>query len=497
MLRREDREGNQVVVALEDSARSVGYTSLAHTVDAITAALTRRGVRRGDRVAVALPNSVTSVEIFLACGALGAIWVGVNPTAPILEKSRQFGVVTPRVVIADNHAELPDGVHVVDATSLIAEATEGGHTDPLPRPDPDAPCVIAFTSGTTGTPKAIVHSRAGLSLVAASLGAATVRRTDRVGVTLPLSIHNVMIVGPLAALFAGATTVVLDRLNARGVAAACRDRRLSMVRALVPATVYDLVHDGEIAPDSLASLREAGCGAAGLPESLRDAFEAKFGVRLVGSYGLSEAPAAVCHEGIACPRQPGASGTPLPHVSISVRDPAGASVPTGIEGEVWVGPAPDGQWANQYRPALGMWVDGELTAADQKATWFSTGDVGSIDHDGALHISARKTDVITRGGVTVNAVELETVLGELAGVREAAVVGRAHPRLGERIVAFVELESGALRHAESLGRDASGVLSHGKVPDEFVIVGALPRNAMGKVSRPDLLALLPQESMRE
>lgn len=318
-----DAAADPTDVALEDSVRSVTYGSLRGRVVAITDALVRHGVQSGDRVAVALPNSVESVEMFLACAALGAVWVGINPSAPVTEASRQLDLVTPRLVV---------GSRGVGVESLIA--AEVVHGELPPTPDPDLPCAIAFTSGTTGPPKAIVHSRSGLSLVAQSMAATTVKSTDRVGVTLPLSILNVMIVGPLTALLAGVTAVVLDRMNARGVASACHERRLTMVRALVPATVYDLVHDDEIAPDSLSSLREAGTGAAGLAESLRGAFETKFGVRLVGSYGLSEAPAAVCFEDAARDRRPGSSGIPLPHVSISVRDPAGRPLPSGAVGEV-------------------------------------------------------------------------------------------------------------------------------------------------------------------
>jgi acyl-CoA synthetase (AMP-forming)/AMP-acid ligase II len=167
-----------------------------------------------------------------------------------------------------------------------------------------------------------------VSLAAAALAATTMRRDDRVGVTLPCSILNVMIVGPLMSLIAGATTVLLDDFTARAVAAECCPRRLTMIRALVPATVYDLVHDDGIGPESLSTLREAGTGAAGLAEGLRVAFEAKFGIRMSGSYGLSEAPAAVCSEDTGRPRRLGSSGVPLPHVSISIRDPAGMPLPT-------------------------------------------------------------------------------------------------------------------------------------------------------------------------
>jgi malonyl-CoA/methylmalonyl-CoA synthetase len=347
--------------ALEDTTRSVDYASLDFEVSAVAAALRARGVRLGDRVVVSLPNSVTSVVAFLACAALGAIWVGVNPAASVEERARQCEIVSPRLVI--------------DADAL---ATPSGDRAELPaRADLDAPCAIAFSSGTTGPPKALVHSRATVSLAASALASTTLHRDDRVGVTLPCSIHNVMIVGPLTSLIAGATTVLLDGFSASAVAAQCRARRLTMVRALVPATVYDLVHDDGINADSLSMLREAGTGAAGLAESLKTAFEAKFGVRMSGSYGLSEAPAAVCSEDTSGPRRPGSSGVPLPHVSISIRDGDGMPLPTGESGQVWVGPATDGPWAGQYRGLLGHWVDGQLIPAAPGAGRFGTGETST------------------------------------------------------------------------------------------------------------------------
>jgi acyl-CoA synthetase (AMP-forming)/AMP-acid ligase II len=486
------------VVALEDSRRSVEYRSLASAVGAAALLLADHGVRPADRVVVSLPNSVSSVEAFLGCAALGAIWVGVNPAAPLAEKMRQCDIVTPRVVIGAADAYVPAGAELITVGDDGALVAPGPDThDSLPaRPELDAPCSIAFSSGTTGAPKALVHSRAGLSLAAAALAATTVRSDDRVGVVLPCSIHNVMIVGPLASLIAGASTVLLDRFSARDVAAECRARRLTMVRALEPAAVYDLTHDDEISADDLLSLREAGTGAAGLAEPLRDAFEAKFGIRLSGSYGLSEAPAAVCSEDTGRPRRLGSSGVPLPHVAISVRDAAGISVPTGEVGEMWVRAAEHGPWAGQYRGLLGRWEQGRLVRSSFDERGFATGDTGHIDDGGALHVVGRAADVLTRGGVTVIAAELEAIIGEFAGVREAAAIGRPHDRLGEQIIAFVEAEAGQDLDPASIRRQAAIELSHGKVPDEVIILDRLPRNAMGKIARADLIALA-QKGIRE
>ncbi len=435
--------------------------------------LVGRGVGRGDRVAVSLANSVESVELLLASATIGAIWVGINPNAPAAECRRQLDTVGARLVVGERDL---DAVRRADDADPHVEL-----------PESTAPCAIAFTSGTTGTPKALVHSRAGISLVAACSAQRTLSRDDRVGVSLPLSILNVMIVGPLAALAAGATAILISPRNATELAAAVRDGGLTRIRALVPAIVYDLVHIPAIKPDSLASLTVAECGASGLAEELRGQFEAKFARRLTGSYGLSEAPAVVCHEDAAASHTPGASGTPLPHVRISIRDDEGRELPVGTEGEIWVAAASDGPWAGVYRPSLGIWSDGCLHPRDANETAFATGDLGFLDGAGALHVTARKSDVIVRGGVNVTATELQAVLAEIPGVRDVAVVGRYDRRLGERIVAFVEPAAGGQELTDEFLRiRARELLSRGKVPDAFVVMPTLPRNAMGKVAKAEL-----------
>jgi acyl-CoA synthetase (AMP-forming)/AMP-acid ligase II len=305
-------------------------------------------------------------------------------------------------------------------------------------------------------------------------------------VILPLSIHNVMVVGPMAALLAGVTVVVNTRLNARGVADACAEKKLSMLSALVPTTIYDLVHDASILPESLRSLRCASSGGADLSESIRGEFEKKFSVAVRGSYGLTEAGGAVCLEVPTSKHRPGCSGFALPHATIEVRDETGHKLSPGHHGKLYVCAATSGPWQGLFSPPRWVWSEDGLQPRRTASTCLDTGDYGSMDADGAVYISAREAGVIVRGGVNVTAGEIETILGGLENVREMVVVGEPDDRLGERIIAFVEPRSGMTADVEHLRAQARALLPHGKVPDDFVIVQALPRNALGKVIRGSL-----------
>ncbi|MGI9162624.1 MAG: class I adenylate-forming enzyme family protein [Mycobacterium sp.] len=452
--------------ALVDGEMVISHHQLSAVVQARAVALAAHGVGPGDCVVVIAPNCSATIELYLACLLIGAVWSGVNPAAPAAERERQCGIVGPALVVTADPAAAPHGLRCIDLAALTAEGLDA-HWE-HPRPPLDAPCAIAFTSGTTAAPKIVRHNRSAVSLAAAAY-ARRLTPSDRVGIALPLSIHNVMVVAGVATLVAGATAVVLDRLNASGVADACRQLRLTLVNAVVPTTIHDLVCDDAIAAGSLSSLRYAGTGAAGLSEDLRASFEAKFGVRLCSSYGMTEAPGPVCAEDPAQLHRSGSSGVALEHVSIWASDDSGRRLPDGESGELCVGPAPTGRWAGLFNQTL------------------RTGDIGRVEADGSVHVVGRRGNVIVRGGVNVNAGELEALLIAIPDVRDIAVVGEPDGRLGERIIAFVEVNAETSPEPEALRRQARALVAHGRVPDEFVIVAALPRNAMGKIERPRLL----------
>lgn len=479
LLETADRSG----VAIHDDSRAVTYAELAPAVRCRAAALAGHGLAAGDRVVVVVANSAAAVEIYLGCLLLGAIWVGVNPAAPQAERQRLCALVRPALVVTDQPAAAPGGYRVVELSEVLDD-TAGPWTKPAP--PADRPCAIAFTSGTSGSPKPVVQTRAGASLTAAA-AATRFRAGDRVGLILPLSIHNVMVVGAMATLLAGATAVVVTGLNARGVARACAEHQLTMLSALVPTTIFDLVHDDGIAPDALRSLRWAGSGGADLSDGLRAAFEDKFGVGVLGSYGLTEAGGVVCMEEPGTPHRPGCSGSALPHTRVEIRDETGQQLGPGQRGRVYVCPASDGPWAGLFSPPSWDWTEAGMRLRPEQPC-LATGDFGALDGDGRVYIHGREAGMIVRGGVNVTSAEVEAVLAGFDTIREAVVVGEPDERLGERIVAFVEPKAGAAADAAQLTDQARKVLSRSQVPDEFVVVASLPRNALGKVVRAQLMS---------
>jgi len=215
-------------------------------------------------------------------------------------------------------------------------------------------------------------------------------------------------------------------------------------------------------------------GGGDCPDALRRRFEAKFGVPVVRTYGLTEAPALVALDDAHGPRPDGTSGRPLDHLQVGT---AG--------GELVVSGTDRGPWAGRYRPMLGYWNDAAATAAALAGEVLHTGDLGTVE-GGHVRVLGRIKDVIVRGGANVYPAEVERVLGAAPGVRACAVVGVPDERLGERVGAVVEGSA----EAGALVAHCRGQLAAYKVPEKLVVVEALPRNQMGKVPRPQLLELL-------
>jgi acyl-CoA synthetase (AMP-forming)/AMP-acid ligase II len=296
------------------------------------------------------------------------------------------------------------------------------------------------------------------------------------------------VLGPLQAWQNGSACVAMDRTDALGVADWIERERIGSF-AGVPTLIHDLLTHPEVRPEQLATLRQPLVGGATCPEALRALYRERFGCDVAIGYGMTEAPTAVTRAEGAPVAQPGLCGRALPQVEITIRDETGRVLAPGEEGEICVGPARTGPWAGIYTPMLGYWRQPEATARALEGGVYHTGDLGVQEPDGTLYIRGRRSELILRGGANVYPAEVERVLAAHPAVAECAVFGVPDARLGERVVAVVVPRAGERASAEALQEFCRGQLARYKVPERIAFADALPRNAMSKVIKRELLPL--------
>jgi acyl-CoA synthetase (AMP-forming)/AMP-acid ligase II len=348
-------------------------------------------------------------------------------------------------------------------------------------PDPHWPASIAYTSGTTGRPKGVVHSQHNVTLPGRYFATTPdFDATSVVGVALPFTTLNVMLISVLPTLFAGRPCIAIPKLEAATVARWVAQEGITNL-SIPPPVLYDLATRDDIDPTDLVTLRAPRTGGAELPDATRARFEDRFGRAVVGTYGLTEAPATVTIEPRDEPHVPGASGRVVPYLDIRIVDGDGTPVPHGETGEIALSAATSGPWRDLWTPMLGYWRRPGASRAAVRDGVLRTGDVGRLDGDGNLFVLDRKGSLITRGGANVYPAEVERVIRQLRGVAQCAVVGIPDPRLGERVAVAIELEPGAAVTADTVRTHCRAHLERTKVPDIVSFVDELPRNSMGKV----------------
>lgn len=479
------------------------YAELDAAANRAAHALAELGVGAGDRVAACLPNDVDIVLAFLGCMRLSALWVGVNRPLAAPEKAYVLRDSGAAVLLAGPETlaeleplrgELPE-LRVcleVDAgrpDSAWAQALAAAAPSPVDVAiDAWAPAAIAYTSGTTGHPKGAVHSQHNMLLPGAVSAAEGTYPQAPQGVVLPLTILNLVVLGPLTAFQHGMPCVTMDRIDPVGLAAWVREERVGSF-AGVPTILHDLLSHPEVQPSDLATLTRPLIGGSTVPEEFRRLYRERFGHEVSIGYGMTEAPTSVTHGEGGPASEPGLCGRALPQCRIEICDEAGRSLPFDEEGEICVGPALEGAWAGIYTPMLGYWGKPAASAEALRGGLYHSGDLGVMRADGNVFIRGRRNELILRGGANVYPAEVERVLGEHALVAESAVLGIPDARLGERVVAAVRLESEAEVSEAALIAYSRERLARYKVPERIEFVERLPRNAMQKVIKPRLLGL--------
>jgi len=439
---------------------------------------------------------------------LSALWVGVNRPLAAPEKAYLLRDSGARVLLAGPEtlaeveplrSELPDLRHCLEVdpgrqASTWAQAMAAASDAPVEVSiDPWGPAAIAYTSGTTGHPKGAVHSQHNMLLPGAVSAAEGMYPQAPQGVVLPLTILNLVVLGPLTAFQHGMPCVAMDRIDPVGLATWVREEQVGSF-AGVPTILHDLLSHPEVRPSDLATLTRPVIGGSTVPEEFRRLYRERFGHEVSIGYGMTEAPTSVTHGEGGPAAEPGLCGRALSQCRIEICDEAGRSLPFDEEGEICVGPALEGDWAGIYTPMLGYWRKREASEAALRGGLYHSGDLGVMRADGNLFIRGRRNELILRGGANVYPAEVERVLEEHAEVTESAVLGIPDARLGERVVAAVRLAGAARVDEEGLIAWCRERVARYKVPERIAFVERLPRNAMQKVVKSRLRDCFDAES---
>jgi long-chain acyl-CoA synthetase len=473
-------------IALFWGEREYSYTELWRLSTCVAEHLQQHfGVKAGDRVGLWLKNCPEFIPVLFGILHAGAVLVPINNFLKPDEVNYILNDAGIDVLVTD--ADLGTHHRALEAARpqlklFRIEQLEKLGTARANLPMPDCAesdlAVIIYTSGTTGRPKGAMLSHGNLlhNVESCRIVLQTVA-ADRFAVLLPMFHSYMLTVGLLLPLLVGGSVVLVKSLHpVRNVLQEILQRQATVLPA-IPQFYRSMVN----APiDVPLPLRICVSGAAPLPVQVLKEFEARFHIPLIEGYGLSEASPVVTKNPLDRTRKAGSIGLPIPHVEVSIQDDTGLELGTGDIGEVCV---------RGGNVMLGYWQQPAETAKIMRNGWLLTGDIGYRDHEGYYYITDRKKDMLLVNGINVYPREIEEILYQYPGVKDAAVIGKPDPRKGEQPIAFVSPNDGAVLEEKALQQFVRRKLADYKVPRKVVILPALPRNATGKILKTTLREL--------
>ena len=472
------------------------YAQLLDRAARMAGVLAGRGVRKGDRVALLLPNGNEFLETLFACARLGAIAVPINfrlsPAevefilgdcgAQVLVYHPQF---TPLVAPIRPNTPLAHAFYVpgsgepmpgdVNYEQALATAQPPAQRTPVTQSDPH---LMMYTSGTTGRPKGALLSHGNTTWNAFNLllSEAGLHSDDIVLTVAPLFHIGGLNIHTLPALYKGAKVVLHPHFSPADTLRLVQRERVSML-FLVPAMWLAISQMPDIDQYDLSSLRVLMSGGAPCPITVIEFFQ-KRGLCFLEGFGMTETAPNACFLGSRdALRKNGSVGKPLTHVQMRIVDANDQDVRQGETGELVLrGP-------NIF---VGYWSRPEATAEAFRNGWFHSGDLARQDEEGFYYIVDRIKDMLISGGENVYPTEVEQVIYRHPAVREAAVIGVPDQKWGEVPMLVVALHEGAQLTLEEVRAFCEGKLAHFKIPKQMMIVPALPRTATGKVLKREL-----------
>jgi long-chain acyl-CoA synthetase len=444
------------------------------------------GVRPGDRVGLWLKNCPDFIPAVFGVLGAGGVVVPINnflKTDEVGYILRDAGakVLITETTMAEAQPQLSATVAGIKFAYVEQFASlndwKGDAPGSAERTESDL-AVIIYTSGTTGRPKGAMLSHGNLlSNVASCRQVLETVELDRFVVLLPMFHSFMLCVGIMLPMTTGCSILLIKSLHPpKNVIQEIIARQATILPAI--PQFFRALTCAQLPPD--LPLRLCISGAAPLPTEILKEFNQKFPIPLIEGYGLSEASPVVSLNPIHGPWKAGSIGIPISGVEVTVQDENGRILGKGETGEICV------RGGNVMQ---GYWNQPEETAKALRDGWLLTGDIGYQDNDGYFYITDRKKDMLLVNGINVYPREIEEVIYQFPGVKEAAVIGQPDPRKGEQPVAFVAATEGTSLDEKALLQFVRGKLADYKVPKRAILMPALPRNATGKILKTALRQL--------
>jgi fatty-acyl-CoA synthase len=505
----------------------MSYADLDKQSDRFASLLMSKGVKKGDRVAVFMPNCPQFHIVFFGILKLGAVHVPVSPLSRAFELSYELNDTDAEVIVAQDQLietvnqvkgetnlreiivtsladvipvaptiPVPDSLRapriaIPDATDLLPALAAMGDVAPLPPARLDDVAALNYTGGTTGMPKGCVHTQRDMVYTAAANYGTGLTSNER-SVFLSffpefwIAGENLGLIFPL---FSGATLVLLARWDAVGVLEAIEKHKVSIMAMPVDGAVEMMDHPRfkEFDLSSLSQVRVVSF-VKKLNAGYRQRWKDLTGTILAeSSWGMTETHTSNTFttgfqdDNFDLNSQPIFVGLPVPGAEFKITDfETGELLPIGTEGEIRV-----------RTPSLlkGYWNKPEATAECLVDGWLRTGDIGLIDADGFIHFLGRRKEMLKVKGMSVFPPEIEALLGQHPAVLGSGVVGREDPGKGQVPVAFIQLkpEAAGTVTPEEIQAWCKERMAVYKVP-EVRIIDALPMTATGKVKKQELSA---------
>ena len=472
-------------LALQADDRTLNYRDFAQLINTTARQFQAEGLAAGSVIGWLGHNSPEMLAALLACAKLGAVWVPLNwrlaaPELAAIAAHADLSVLkhTPELAglagqvralalapSARQPGQLPAGGNAETCAEIRAETCADATAQP-------GDVMRVYTSGTSGEPKAAVHTQAGmLANIDMALAVQGLTAADRVLAVLPLFHVGGLCIQVLPALVVGAAVNLHGRFDAAAWLQDVATWRPT-TSLLVPAVMQTLLAHADWPAADLSGLRFVNSGSQRVPVALIQAFHAR-GVPVAQVYGSTETgPFSIALRPDEAMKQVGSVGRPAPGVRLRLVDALGADAPAGTVGEIWL-QAPNLMRGYHRLPAGGGFVAG----------WFATGDLAWADAQSQVTVVGRSKDLIISGGENIHPVEIENLAATWPGVAEAAVVGLPDARWGEVPVLVLVAQPGQVIDLDGLRAEFERCLARFKHPSRTVVVDSLPRTALGKVQK--------------